>query len=108
MKLGAAFADLKGELRLIWIRSTKKFDLDIKSFRWLNRFMSPEQCRAARSWLSWSQQDLATRANVGLSTVKDFENRSRTPITNNLVALQKALEDGGIRFTFDPEGIQKA
>ncbi len=66
--------------------------------------MSPEQCRAARAWLGWSQQDLANRSNVGLSTVKDFENGSRKPIANNLNALKQALEVGGIRLIFRPDG----
>ncbi len=61
--------------------------------------MSPEQCRVARAWLDWSQQDLAKRAKVSLSTVADFEKRRRTPIPNNLVAMQAALEKAGIEFT---------
>ena len=63
--------------------------------------MSPEQCRAARAWLAWSQTELATRANVGLSTVKDYERGERKPIPNNLEAMQRALEKAGIRFTKD-------
>lgn len=63
--------------------------------------MSPEQCRAARSWLAWTQQELAATAKVGLSTVKDYEGGKRTPIANNLEAMQKALEKAGIRFTAD-------
>ena len=51
-----------------------------------------------------SQQDLAKRASVGLSTVKDFENGSRKPIANNLNALRSALEAGGMRFENDPSG----
>ena len=73
--------------------------------------MSPEQCRAARAWLSWSQQDLAKRAQVGLSTVKDFENGSRKPIANNLLAIQKAFEAEGVSLLFDaqdrPVGIER-
>jgi DNA-binding transcriptional regulator YiaG len=65
--------------------------------------MSPEQCRAARGWLNWSQQQLATAANVSLSTVRDFEKGRRIPIGNNLVALQAALESQGMVFT--PEGV---
>jgi ribosome-binding protein aMBF1 (putative translation factor) len=60
--------------------------------------MSPEQMRAARSWLGWTQAELAERARVGLSTVKSYEAVQRTPITNNLEALQRALESGGIEF----------
>jgi transcriptional regulator with XRE-family HTH domain len=74
--------------------------------------MSPEQCRAARAWLDWSQQDLAKRAEVGLSTVKDFENGSRKPIANNLNGIRRAFEDAGMQFLFgpgdEPVGIGKA
>ena len=66
--------------------------------------MSPEQVRAARNWLAWTQAELADRASVGLSTVKDYEGGKRTPIQNNLVAIQRALEAGGIQFI--PEGIK--
>ena len=69
--------------------------------------MSPEQVRAARGWLGWSQKDLADKANVGLSTVKDFENGSRRPISNNLGAMQKALEIAGVALVFDPGGRPK-
>jgi DNA-binding transcriptional regulator YiaG len=61
--------------------------------------MSPEQCRAARGWLAWTQANLAKRAKVSLSTVKDFEKRRRTPIPNNLEAMRRALEAAGIEFT---------
>lgn len=67
--------------------------------------MSPEQVRAARGWLGWSQKDLAQKAQVGLSTVKDFENGNRTPIANNLSAIQRAIELGGMRLLFDPAGV---
>jgi len=63
--------------------------------------LTPEQSRAARGWLDWSQADLAKRANVGLSTVRDFEKGRRTPIANNLDAMRKALEAAGIRITAD-------
>ena len=58
--------------------------------------MSPEQCRAARAWLGWSPQELAQRARVGLSTVKDFERGDRKPIANNLDAMRRAIEASGI------------
>lgn len=63
--------------------------------------MSPEQVRAARNWLAWTQADLAEKAKVGLSTVKDLESGKRTPIANNLEAIQRALESGGISFGLD-------
>jgi DNA-binding transcriptional regulator YiaG len=60
--------------------------------------MSPEQCRAARGWLDWSQKDLAAKASVSLSTVRDFEKGRRAPIANNLTAMRAALEGAGIAF----------
>jgi transcriptional regulator with XRE-family HTH domain len=69
--------------------------------------VSPEQVRAARGWLGWTQQVLAKRAHVGLSTIKDFEGGSRTPILNNLSAIRQALEGAGIELIFDPEGKPK-
>jgi ribosome-binding protein aMBF1 (putative translation factor) len=63
--------------------------------------MSPEQVRAARNWLAWTQAELAAKANVGLSTVKDYEGGRRTPIANNLEAIKKALEDAGMCITAD-------
>jgi ribosome-binding protein aMBF1 (putative translation factor) len=69
--------------------------------------LSPEQCRAARGWLDWSQEDLASRANVGLSTVRDFEKGRRTPIANNLAALERALTEAGLRLRFRDDGTAK-
>jgi len=48
--------------------------------------MSPEQSRAARAWLDWSQDDLASAARVSLSTVRDFEKGRRVPIQTDAEA----------------------
>ncbi|MGH8500109.1 MAG: helix-turn-helix domain-containing protein [Methylococcales bacterium] len=63
--------------------------------------MTPEQLRAARNWLGWTQQELATRSKVGLSTIKDFESGKRQPIANNVSAIKSALEAVGMRFGED-------
>lgn len=67
--------------------------------------LSPEQSRAARGWLDWSQEELAKRANVSLSTVRDFEKGRRVPIANNLDALRRAIEAGGVQLVFDGEAF---
>ena len=73
-------------------------NVDVIHFR-----MIPEQCRAARAWLDWSQDDLAVAAKVSLSTVKDFEKKRRNPIANNLEAIKRALEAEGISFRFSSD-----
>jgi transcriptional regulator with XRE-family HTH domain len=61
--------------------------------------LGPEDVRAARAFLQWSQGDLARKAGVGISTIAEFEKGSRTPIANNLAAIRRALEAAGVRFT---------
>ena len=63
--------------------------------------LSPEQCRAARGLLAWSQDQLAERAGVGNSTVSDFEKRRRVPTTEYLITVRNALEDAGVIFESD-------
>ena len=58
----------------------------------------PEQSRAARGWLDWSQGDLAQRSRVSLSTVRDFERGRRTPIANNLDAMRQAIIAAGVHL----------
>jgi DNA-binding transcriptional regulator YiaG len=58
--------------------------------------LTPEQSRAARGWLAWSQEELAKRANVSLSTVRDFEAGRRAPIKNNLDAMRQAITAAGV------------
>jgi ribosome-binding protein aMBF1 (putative translation factor) len=67
--------------------------------------MLPEQSRAARAWLDWSQEELAAKASVSLSTVRDFEKGRRVPIANNLGAMKVALESGGICFVEDGDAL---
>ena len=66
--------------------------------------LTPQQSRAARGWLDWSQADLAERANVSLSTIRDFEKGRRTPIGNNLDAIKRALENAGLAMVFGDQG----
>jgi transcriptional regulator with XRE-family HTH domain len=67
--------------------------------------MMPEQCRAARALLDWSQSQLALAAGVGVSTVKLFEKGGRQPMRQNLEAMRRALEEAGVDFLGD-RGVQ--
>lgn len=66
--------------------------------------LSPAQCRAARGWLDISQAELARRAGVGLSTVRDFEAGRTVPIRRSLDAMCRALTEAGVALTFSAEG----
>src|ERR1700722_18777097 len=60
--------------------------------------LSPEQVKAARALLAWSQQELAAAARVSASTVADFERGMRTPVANNALAIREVLESKGLEF----------
>ena len=66
--------------------------------------MSPEQCRAARGWLGWSQAQLADRAGVATTTVHGFESGQRKLTRNNMAALRRTIEAEGINLLFDETG----
>jgi DNA-binding transcriptional regulator YiaG len=67
--------------------------------------MSPEQSRAARGWLGWSQAELATRASVSLRTVQGFEKGEKAPNPPNVAAMRRAIEAAGIRLLFGRDGV---
>lgn len=72
---------------------------DLKFFMPQDTSPRPEQVRAARSLLGWSQQDLASKAGVAVSTVADFERGQRSPVPNNALAIRQTLETAGVLFT---------
>ncbi|WP_285294734.1 helix-turn-helix transcriptional regulator [Aureimonas altamirensis] len=56
------------------------------------------QCRAARALVELDQAELAKRSNLSRNTIVDFEKGRRLPGTNNLSAIQSALEAAGVVF----------
>jgi DNA-binding XRE family transcriptional regulator len=63
--------------------------------------IKPEQCKAARAVLDWSQITLAREAGVALKTVQNFENEKHTPTQATLQVLVHTLEMAGIVFGHD-------
>jgi transcriptional regulator with XRE-family HTH domain len=61
--------------------------------------MTPSQCRAARALLNWTQDDLARAADVGVATVRNFENQKSTPQRSSMKLMQQALEAAGVQLT---------
>jgi hypothetical protein len=41
---------------------------------------------------------------VSLSTIRDFETGRRSPISNNIEAMRRAIEAAGVRLVFDSKG----
>jgi transcriptional regulator with XRE-family HTH domain len=69
----------------------------------------PAQIRAARGLLSWSQEELAQAAKIGLSTLRDVETGKRDPTEESSAALRSALEGAGVKFidsNGDGPGVQ--
>ncbi len=60
----------------------------------------PEQCRAARGLLNWTQARLASLAGVSRSTIKDFECNRHSLHRSTEEQLIEAFDRGGIRLLF--------
>lgn len=61
--------------------------------------LTPEQCRAGRALLKWTQEKLAHAANVSQITVRQFENGHTAPQRGTLTMLKQAMEAEGVEFT---------
>jgi predicted transcriptional regulator len=65
--------------------------------------ITPEQCRAARGLLAWSQQELAEKAGVGVVTVHQLEAASSQPRRSTLDVIRRAFEAAGVQL-IDEDG----
>lgn len=73
--------------------------------------LSPEQCRAARALIGWSQDQLASASKVAKATIANFEAGRRTPYERTLGDIGSALEAAGVQFIPENgggEGVRKA
>ncbi|MGH1417297.1 MAG: helix-turn-helix domain-containing protein [Hyphomicrobiaceae bacterium] len=59
---------------------------------------SPDQLRAARALLNWSQDDLANEASVAVMMIKNFERSLSDPRKSSMNKLKVTLERAGICF----------
>lgn len=63
----------------------------------------PEQCRAARALLDWSQERLARLADVSRSTIRGFEGGHHDLHATTEAQIVKAFEAAGISLLPDGE-----
>ncbi|MFD1694966.1 helix-turn-helix domain-containing protein [Roseibium aestuarii] len=60
--------------------------------------INAKQCRAARAWLGWSQEDLSKASLVSKRAIASFELEKSVPHDRTLHDLKRAIEDAGIEF----------
>ena len=65
----------------------------------------PEQCRAARGLLNWTQEQLAALAGVSRSTVRDFENGRHQLHQATETLIVDTLERAGVKLTSDQREV---
>ncbi len=58
--------------------------------------LTPEQCRAARGLLDWTQEQLAEAAGVSRSTVRDFEKERHHLNRSSEQLIVEAFERAGV------------
>jgi DNA-binding XRE family transcriptional regulator len=63
--------------------------------------LRPEQVRAARALLDWSQQELADRAGTARMTIRHIEEGTVQPQRGTLADIVKVFDDHGIEFIGD-------
>ena len=60
--------------------------------------MTPEQCRSARELLGWQQSELAYDSGMSQTDISLFEAGKGRRAYGQQVAIQHALEQGGVEF----------
>ncbi|WP_165918517.1 helix-turn-helix domain-containing protein [Rhizobium azibense] len=60
--------------------------------------LTPALCRAARGLLDWTQAELAAKASVSRSTIRDYEGLNHEIHRATEAQLRLAFEKGGVRF----------
>lgn len=65
--------------------------------------LTPEQCRAARALLDWTQNDLAERASISAVSIRAFE-RGGEMRDSNQKLLRLTLEASGVHFIAENGG----
>lgn len=63
--------------------------------------IAAKQIRAARALLGWTQEQLASAAELSLAVVNNVEREAVDPRRSTLEKIQTALETAGVEFLSD-------
>ncbi|MBV8061673.1 MAG: helix-turn-helix domain-containing protein [Alphaproteobacteria bacterium] len=72
----------------------------------MKSYINASQIRAARAILEWSQEDLAERTALSITTIRKIESGGISPRDTTNDSILAVLEDNGIEFT-PPEGVNR-
>ena len=67
--------------------------------------LKPQQIRAARALLDWSQDDLAEASCLSIATIRKLESGSISPRGKTQTSLFSAFDEAGLEF-LDPDGVR--
>ena len=67
--------------------------------------LTPGQCRAARGLIDWTQEELADRAGVSRSTVRDFEKGRHDLHRASAAVIRAAFEGAGVVLIDAEDGL---
>jgi transcriptional regulator with XRE-family HTH domain len=70
--------------------------VNIKNAGCREMIITPDQCRAARALLGWSQDDLENSSHVSKKTIAEFEREAQIPYEKNLREIEIAFRANGI------------
>ena len=68
------------------------------------KIITSKQCKSARAYLGWSQQELADKVRVVQKTITDFERGVTTPQRRIAEDIKTIFQEAGIKFENDKEG----
>ena len=67
--------------------------------------MTPEQCRAARALLGWSQKELSRICGVSSATIRNYESGRRALMPANAASIEHCFAAAGVEFI--PGGVRR-
>ncbi len=67
----------------------------------IKNIITPQQSRAARGLLGWTQSQLSDQSHVGMKTIADFERGARMPQFRTLNDIARSFDLAGVELLPD-------